>query len=140
MSQLVTLFLSFLVLTCLYEARTECIRRRWKACEVSYPEMITSYHGGSTSLSNFPFRTPFRTPRCLGWGGRISKGSDFAFMLCFCIYALLLFCASPFCDVQWLAGSPFYKAVILYSLLFQNLDPFLQSNFLWFCLTCGLKN
>ena len=134
MSQLVTLFLSFLVLTCLFEARTECIRCRWKACEVSYPEMITSYHGGNTSLSNFPFRAPFRTPRCLGWGGRISKGSGF------CIYALLLFCASPFCDVQWLDGSPFYKAVILYSLLFQNLDPFLQSNFLWFCLTYGLKN
>ena len=90
MSQLVTLFLSFLLLTCLYEARTECIRCRWKACEVSYPEMITSYHGGNTSLSNFPFRAPFRTPRCLGWGGRISKGSGFlhlcfafAFMLCY---------------------------------------------------------
>ena len=57
----------------------------------SPPEMITSYHGGNTSLSNFPFRAPFRTPRCLGWGGgggggggRISKGSGF------CIYALLL--------------------------------------------------
>ena len=70
-----------------------------------------------------------------GGGGELVKEVDFAFMLCFCIYALLLFC-----DVQWLAGSPFYKAVILYSLLFQNLDPFLQSNFLWFCLTCGLKN
>ena len=71
--------------------------------------------------------------------GELVKEVDFAFMLCFCIYALLLFCASPFCDIQWLAGSPFYKAVILYSLLFQNLDPFSQSTFLWFCLTCGLK-
>ena len=53
-----------------------------------------------------------------GGGGRISKGSGL------CIYALLVFCESPFCDVQWLAGSPFYKAVILYSLLFQNLCPF----------------
>ena len=69
-----------------------------------------------------------------GGGGRISKGSGL------CIYALLVFYASQFCDVQWLAGSPFHKAVILYSLLFQNLGPFLQSNFLWFCLTCGLKN
>ena len=69
-----------------------------------------------------------------GGGGRISKGSGL------CIYALLVFCASPFCDVQWLAGSPFYKAVILYSLPFQNLGPFLQQNFLWFCLTYGLKN
>ena len=65
-------------------------------------------------------------------GGRVIKGSGF------CIYALLLFCASPFCDVQWLAGSPFYEAVILYSLLFQNLDPFLQQKLfvvlpnLWF--------
>ena len=73
-------------------------------------------------------------------GGELVKEVNFAFMLCFCNYALLLFCESPFCDVQWLAGSPFYKAVILYSLLFQNLDPFLQSNFLWFCLTYGLKN
>ena len=67
-----------------------------------------------------------------GGGGRISKGSGL------CIYALLVFCASPFCDVQWLAGSPFYKAVIYYSLLFQNLDPFLQQKLfvvlpnLWF--------
>ena len=101
--------------------------------------MITSYHGGNTSFSNFPLRAPFRTPRCLGWGGGgggggISKGSGF------CIYALLVFCASPFFDVQWLAGSLFYKAVMPYNLLFQNLDPFLQLNFLWFCLTCGLKN
>ena len=133
MVQLVTFFLSFLLLTCLFEARTECIRCRWKACEVSYPEMITSYHGGNTSLSNFPFRAPFRTPRCLGWGGELAKEVD-------CVYALLVFCASPFCDAQWLVGSSFYKAVIIYSLLFQNLGPFLQTNFLWFCLTCGLKN
>ena len=57
-----------------------------------------------------------------GGGGGISKGSGF------CIYVLILFCASPFCDVQWLDGSPFYKAVILYSLLFKNLDPFLLPN------------
>ena len=69
-----------------------------------------------------------------GGGGRISKGSGL------CIYDLLVFCASPFCDVQWLAGSPFYKAVKLYSLLFQNLCPFLQPNFLWFCLAYKLEN
>ena len=72
--------------------------------------------------------------------GELVKEVDFAFMLCFCIYALLVFYASPFFDIQWLAGSPFYKAVILYSLLFQNLGPFLQTNFLWFCLTYSLKN
>ena len=56
-------------------------------------------------------------------GGELVKEVDFAFMLCFCIYTLLLFCASPFCDVQWLAGSPFYKAVILYSLFFSKFGP-----------------
>ena len=67
-----------------------------------------------------------------GGGEELAKEVDFAFMLCFCIYALLLFCASPFCDVQWLAGSLFYKAVILYSLLFQNLDPFCYQTFCGF--------
>ena len=57
-------------------------------------------------------------------GGRVIEGSGF------CIYSFVLFCASPFCDVQWLAGSPLYKAVILNSLLFQNLDPLLQPKFL----------
>ena len=64
-----------------------------------------------------------------GGGGELVKEVDCVFMLCFCFYALLVFCASPFCDVQWLAGSPFYKAVIHYSLLFQNLDPFLHIMF-----------
>ena len=64
--------------------------------------------------------------------GELVKEVDFAFMLCFCIYALLVFCASPFWDVQWLAGSPFYKVVILYSLLFQNLHPFSNQNFCGF--------
>ena len=80
--------------------------------------MITSYQGGNTSLSNFPFRAPFRTPRCLGWGGRISKGSNFAFMLCY------YFVQAHFVMFNGLLGPFFYKAVILYSLLFQNLDPF----------------
>ena len=59
-----------------------------------------------------------------GGGGRVSKGSGF------CIYVFLLFCASPFGDVQWLVGFPFYKGVILNSLLFQNLDSLLPSKFL----------
>ena len=57
-----------------------------------------------------------------GLGEELAKEVD-------CIYALLLFCASPFCEVQWLVGSPFYKAVIPYSLLFQNLDPFFHIMF-----------
>ena len=53
----------------------------------------------------------------VGLGGELAKGSGF------CVYVLLLFCASPFYDVQWLVGFPFYNGVILNSLLFQNLDP-----------------
>ena len=50
--------------------------------------MITSHHGGNTSFSNFPFRTPFRTPRCLGWGGgggggELAKEVNFVFMFCY---------------------------------------------------------
>ena len=61
-----------------------------------------------------------------GGGGRISKGSGF------CIYALLVFCASPFCNVQWLAGSPFYKAVIFNSLLFKIWTRFCNQTFCGF--------
>ena len=134
MSQLVTLFLSFLLLTCLYEARTECIRRRWKACEVSYPAMITSYHGGNTSLSNFPFRTPFRTPRCLGWGGgRISKGSGF------CIYALLFafilcyyFVQAHFVMFSGLLGPIFIKLLYFTAYFFKIWTPFCNQTFCGF--------
>ena len=66
-------------------------------------------------------------------GGRVSKGSGF------CIYVLLLFYVSPFCDVQWLAGSPFYKAVIQNSLLFQNLDPFCNHFFFFFVVLPNLQ-
>ena len=70
----------------------------------------------------------------LGLGGELVKEVVFIFMLCY------HFVQAHFCVVQWLAGSPFYKAIILYSLLFQNLDPFCNQTFLWFCLTYGLKN
>ena len=49
---------------------------------------------------------------------------------------LFLFCASPFCDVQWLAGFPLCAVVILYSLIYQKNC----THFLWFCLTCKLEN
>ena len=62
-------------------------------------------------------------------GGELAKEVAFVFIF------LFLFCASPFCDVQWLVGFPFYKAVILNNLLFQNLDPLLQPKFL-----CVLPN
>ena len=59
-----------------------------------------------------------------GLGGELAKEVTFVFIF------LLLFVASPFCDVQWLAGSPFYKAVILYNLFFSKFGPFLQPKFL----------
>ena len=59
-----------------------------------------------------------------GLGGELAKEVAFVFM--FCCY----FEQAHFCYVQWLAGFPFYKAVILYNLLFQNLDPFCKKNFL----------
>ena len=61
-----------------------------------------------------------------GLGGELAKEVAFVFMF------LLLFLANPFCNVQWLAGFPFYKAVILYNLLFQNMDPFCNQNFCGF--------
>ena len=134
MSQLVTLFLSFLLLTCLLEARTECIRCRWKACEVSYPAMITSHHGGNTSFSNFPFRAPFRTPRCLGWGGELLKEVDFAFMLCY------YFVQAHFVMFSGLLGPISIKLLYFTAYFFKIWTRFCKSNFLWFCLTYGLKN
>ena len=89
--------------------------------------MITSHQGGNTS-PNFQSEPHFGN-RDVWVGRRVSKGSGF------CIYVLLLFCASPFCDVLWLVGFPFYKAVILNDLLFQNLGLFLQPKFL-----CVLPN
>ena len=59
-----------------------------------------------------------------GLGGELAKELAFVFMF------LLLFFASPFCDVQWLVRFTFYKGVILNSLLFQNLDPLLPIKFL----------
>ena len=69
-----------------------------------------------------------------GMGGELAKEVASVFML------LLLFRSSPFCDVQWLAGFPFYKAVIPYNLLFQKLDPFCNQKFCVFCLAHSLKN
>ena len=61
-----------------------------------------------------------------GFGGQLAKEVAFVFMFCY----YFVFCASQFCDVQWLVGLPFYKGVILNSLLFQNLDPLLPPKFL----------
>ena len=47
-----------------------------------------------------------------GWG-RVSEGSDFY------IYVFATIFSKPILYVQWLAGFPFFEAVILYNLLFQ---------------------
>ena len=54
-----------------------------------------------------------------GLGGELAKEVAFVFMFCY------YFVQAHFCDVQWLVGFPFYKGVILNSLIFQNLDPLL---------------
>ena len=59
-----------------------------------------------------------------GLGGELAKEVAFVFMFCY------YFCTSPFCDVQWLVEFPFYKGVILNSLIFQNLYPLLPPKFL----------
>ena len=68
-SNLSLFFLSFLLLTCSFEAQKELIRCRWKACEVSYPTTIASHQGGNTSFPNFPILAPLRTMRHLVGGG-----------------------------------------------------------------------
>ena len=70
-----------------------------------------------------------------GLGGELAKEVAFVFIF------LFLFCASPFCDVHWLAGSPFYKAGILYNLFFFSyLDPFCNKIFCLLCLAHSLEN
>ena len=70
----------------------------------------------------------------LGLGGELAKEVNFVFMSCY-YYVQALFVM-----FSGLLGPLSMKAVILYSVLFQNLGPLLHPNFLWFCLTCGLKN
>ena len=57
----------------------------------------------------------------------------------FALIFFLLFIASPFCDVQWLASFLFCEAVILYGLFCSKTAPIFFFFFV-FCLTCSLKN
>ena len=59
-----------------------------------------------------------------GLGGQLAKEMAFVFMFCY------YFVQAYFVMFSGLLGSLFYKGVILNSLLFQNLDPLLQQNFL----------
>ena len=59
-----------------------------------------------------------------GLGGELAKKVAFVFIL------LYYFVQAHFVMFSGLFLFPFYKDVILNSLLFQNLDPFLQPKFL----------
>ena len=62
-----------------------------------------------------------------GWGG---GGGGLAKEVA-CIYVFFTILSKLIFYVQWLAGFPFCEAVILYSSLFQKLDPFCT---LFFCV------
>ena len=49
-----------------------------------------------------------------GGGGELAKEVAF-------IYVFVTILSKPILYVQWLSGSPFWEAVILYSLIFQKL-------------------
>ena len=61
-----------------------------------------------------------------GLGGELAKKVAFVFIFCY------YFEQAHFVMFSGLLGPLFYKAVILYSLLFQNLDPFCNQNFVCF--------
>ena len=69
-----------------------------------------------------------------GLGGELVKEVDFAFMLCY------YFVQAHFVLFSGLLGPLSMKLLYFTAYFFQNLGPFLQPNFLWFCLTSGLKN
>ena len=120
-------FLTFLLLTCLFEAQTELIRCRWKSCEVSYPKTSTYHQGGSTSFSNFPIEAPLRTMIHLV-GGRVSEGSGI--YLCFCYY----FEQAHFVMFSGLLVFLFVKLLYYTTYFFKNCILFFV-----FCLACRLK-
>ena len=86
--------------------------------------MITSHQGGNTSFFNFPIRAPFRTSRCLGWGGDLAKEVAFVFIL------LYNFVKAHFVMFSGLVGPLSIKLLYHAAFFFKNLDPFLQPKFL----------
>ena len=132
MIQLVTFFLSFLLLTCSFEAQTELIRCRWKAYEVSYPTTITSHQRGNTYFPNFPIRAPLRIMKYFV-GGRVSEGSSF------CTYVFVTILRKPILRCSMACWFLFVKLLYYTAYFFSKTSP----NFLfffWFCQACSLKN
>ena len=88
--------------------------------------MITCYHGGNTSFFNFPFRAPFRTPRCLGWGGELAKEVDFVFMFCY------YFVQAHFVMFSGLLGLLSIKLLYFTAYFFKIWAPFFNQKFCGF--------
>ena len=86
--------------------------------------MITSHQGGNTSFSTFPIRTPFRTPRCLGWGGELAKEVAFVFIL------LYHFEKAHFVMFIGLLGPLSIKLLYNTAYFFSKFGPILQLKFL----------
>ena len=69
-----------------------------------------------------------------GLGGELAKEVAFVFIL------LYYFVKARFVMFSGLLGPLSIKLLYFTACFFQNLGPFLQPKFLWFCLTCGLEN
>ena len=69
-----------------------------------------------------------------GGGGELAKEVDFVFMFCY------YFVQAHFVMFSGLLGLHSIKLLYFTAYFFKIWARFLQTNFLWFCLTSGLKN
>ena len=69
-----------------------------------------------------------------GLGGELVKEVDFAFMLCY------YFVQAHFVMFSGLLGPLSIKLLYITAYFFKIWTRFCNKNFLWFCLTSGLKN
>ena len=67
-------------------------------------------------------------------GGELAKEVDFAFMLCY------YFVQAHFVMFSGLLGPFSIKLLYFTAYFFKIWARFCNQTFLWFCLTCGLKN
>ena len=68
-----------------------------------------------------------------GLGGELAKEVDFVFMFCY------YFVQAHFVMFSGLLGSLSIKLLYFTAYFFKIWTRFCNKNFLWFCLTCGLK-
>ena len=69
-----------------------------------------------------------------GLGGELAKEVDFVFMFCY------YFVQAHFVMFSGLLGPLSIKLLYFTAYFFKIWARFCNKNFLWFCLTCGLKN